>query len=338
MVQFNPVLKRIAYALLLLFALITIGTTSYMVFENFSFWDALYMTIITISTVGFKEVRPLTLHGRIITMSLILLGVGVLFYTLGTAIEYFFGDFFAQALEQRRMKKLVEKMKNHFIVCGYGRVGKEVARELKKSRTHFVVIEPDEDRVREAEEENIPVVRGSATEEKILKEAGIEKAKGIAACTGSDADNVYITLTAKSLAPEIYIVARANSPEVVEKLYRAGADRVISPSIIGGRRIATLLTHPKISEYLDILSFGQDIEFELEQYEISENSDIAGRTIGEAQVRDKTGAVILLVRYPDGSLETAPRSNTKLSLGSQVIALGTREQLDKLESLLSSKD
>lgn len=337
MAKGSPVIKRIIYAILLLLTLIVVGTLAYMLIEGFNFWDAFYMTVITISTVGFKEVRPLTTHGRIITMSLIFLGVGVLFYTLGTAIEYFFGDFFAENIAKRRMNNLIKKLRNHFIICGYGRVGKETVRELAKSEKDFVIIENDEERVKEAEEDNHLVIYGSATEEKVLREAGIEHAKGIAACTGSDADNVYITLSARFLNPEILIVARANSPEVVEKLYRAGANRVISPSIIGGKRIATLLVHPKVSEYLDILGFGEDIEFELEQYEIDEHSKVAGKTIGELSIRDVTGAVIVLVKFPDGSYDLAPRSNTVLKEGSKIIALGTRPQLDKLEKLIESR-
>jgi voltage-gated potassium channel len=334
MVKGSLIIRRIIYALLLLLALITAGTSAYMLLEGFSFWDALYMTVITISTVGFREVRPLSIHGRIITMSLIFFGVGVLFYTLGTAIEYFFGDFFAENISRRRMNNLIKKLRNHFIICGYGRVGKETVRELAKSNRHFVIVEVDEERAREAEEDNHLVIHGSATEEKVLKEAGIDHARGIAACTGSDADNVYITLSARSLNPEILIVARANSPEVVEKLYRAGANRVISPSIIGGKRIATLLVHPKVSEYLDILGFGEDIEFELEQYEIDENSRAADKSIGELMIRDLTGAVIVLVKFPDGSYDFAPRSGTVLKRGSKIIALGTRAQLDKLEKLI----
>lgn len=330
----SPIFKRIASAILLLIILITIGTLSFMLLEGFSFWDAIYMTVITISTVGFREVQPLSVTGRIITMLLIIFGVGLLFYTLGTAIEYFFSDVFQSQIKQRRVASKMSRLKNHYIVCGYGRVGKVVCKELKKLSQAFVVIESDPQKVFDAEEDGNLVVKGDATEEKVLLQAGLSRARGIAACVGDDSDNVFITLTARSLEPEIFIVARANTPEVVKKLYRAGANRVIAPPEIGGKRIASMLTHPKLSEFLDIVSFDQDIEFQIEQYEIAEDSKMAGKTIGELLIRDRTGCVVLLVKYPDGRLEKTPRSNTLLTKGSKLIVLGTQDQLETFERTL----
>lgn len=327
----SPSFRRIILALFLLLSLITIGTLLYMTVEKMNFMDAIYMTIITISTVGFREVVELDTKGRLITMFLILSGVGLMFYTLGTAIEYFFGDFFETSIRERRQARLMKNLKSHYIVCGYGRVGKEVCRELKKTGKEIVVIEIDPEKHLNAEKDGFFAMHANANDENVLRQAGIERASGIAACVGDDPDNVFITLTARSMAPDIFIVARANEPEVEKKLYRAGANRVINPSTIGGKRIAMLLAHPKISEYLDILSFGEDIEFELEQYEVKTNTELAGKTIGELKIRDLTGAMIILVRHSDGSVETAPGSTTKLDPGSRVIVLGTREQLDSFE-------
>jgi voltage-gated potassium channel len=323
--------KRIIYAILMLAMLIAAGTSAYILLEGFNFWDALYMTVITISTVGFKEVRSLSLTGRLITMGLILLGVGLLFYTLGTAIEYFFSDLFLSSFEERRRRKKMQQIKNHYIVCGYGRVGKEVVKALKKAGQEIVVIENDLEKYEEAKKEGLLALFGNAAEENLLIEAGIKNAKGIAACVGNDADNVYITLTSRILEPDIFIVARANSPDVISKLYRAGANRVISPSIIGGKRIAALLTHPRLSEYLDIFTLDEDIEFEIEQYEIAPETTWAGKTLGELGIREKTGCVVLLVKYPDGRLETVPRGNTPITKGSKLVVLGTPEQLDRFE-------
>lgn len=329
--SYRFILRRIITAFLLLFLLITTGTVAYIVVENFSFIDALYMTVITISTVGFREVRPLSIYGRIITMSLIIFGVGLLFYTLGTAIEYFFGEIFQSTLRNRRMKKEMQKLKDHFIVCGYGRVGKEVAKELKKQGKPFVVIELEQSLVAEGEEEGLLIIHGDATEERILTAAGLEKALGIAACVGNDPDNVFITLTARAIKPDIFIVARANSPEVMDKLYRAGANRVISPSQIGGRRIASLLTHPKLSEFLDIVSFEKDIEFQIEQYEVTKDTKLANKTIGELKIRDETGCIVLIVKYADGRLEGKPSAKTILEPEAKIAVLGTPEQLKTFE-------
>lgn len=328
------IIKRIFYAISMLMMLIAAGTLAYVYFEGFNFWDALYMTVITISTVGFKEVNPLSLKGRIITMLLIILGVGLLFYTLGTAIEYFFGGLLQTRIRQRRMLKRMNRLKNHFILCGYGRVGKEVAKELKRQNQNFVIIEEDEEKVLAAQEEGLLAIHGNATEEKVLLQAGLSRAKGVAACVGNDSDNVFITLTARSMEPDIFIVSRANTPEVVSKLYRAGANRVISPAEIGGKRIASLLTHPRLSEFLDIVSFEEDIEFQMEQYEVPPTSKMAGKTIGELMIRDKTGCIVVLVKYPDGRLEKTPRSSTTILPGSKLILLGTMEQLTAFEQTM----
>lgn len=329
----NKVFMRIFTALSFLFLLITSGTLGYMYIEQMNFMDALYMTVITVSTVGFEEVKPLSVGGRFFTMVLVLTGVGVLFYSLGTAIEYFFGDFLELGLAERRKKTLINNLKEHYLICGYGRVGEEVASELKKMDVDFVIIDDDEDRLESADKEGFLTLKGDATDETILKEAKINLTKGIVASAGNDAVNVFIVLTARSLEPEIFIVARANTLEAEEKLFRAGANRVISPSVIGGRRMASLLVRPRVSEYIDALSFGEDLQFQLEQYKVDDNSPIAGTTLEESAVRDKTGAVIVLVQYPDGLVDNVPRAKTKIVDGSKVIIMGTQQQLDLFEEL-----
>lgn len=323
--------KRILYAVLMLITLIAIGTCAYIYFEGFTFWDALYMTIITISTVGFREVRPLDTSGKLITITIILLGVGLLFYTFGTAIEYFFGELFINSFEERRRRKKMKQIKNHLIVCGYGRVGKEVASSLSKAGHEVVVIENDPQKYEEAKKEGFLALLGNASEESLLLEAGIKKAKGIAACVGSDADNIYITLTSRMLAPDIFIVARANSIDVINKLYRAGANRVISPPIIGGRRIATLLASPSLSEYLDVLNFDEDIEFEIEQFEVTPDSGLAGKTLRELSIRNRTGCLVLFIRQADGKLEILPNADTRITPGSKIAILGTPEQVSQFK-------
>lgn len=323
--------KRIAFSLSLLTFLLMMGVIGFMFIENMSFWDALYMTVITISTVGYKEVKELSHYGRIFTMLLIVTGVGVLFYTLGTSIEYFFGDFIEKEIQERRMKKMISRLKNHFIICGYGRVGEQVALEMNRLKVPFLIIDESERRVEAAKREKFFVIKGKATDEEILKEANIEKAKGLAAVVGNDAENVFIVLTARFLSPEIFIVARSNTLEDENKLYRAGANRVLSPAVFGGRRIASLLVKPRVSEYIDALSFGENLEFQIEEYEVPEDSSLVGKTLEESRVRDITGAVVIAISNPDGTTETIPRAKTSISAKSKVIVLGLPEQLGKFE-------
>lgn len=327
-----PVARRIALSLTLLFILLLSGTIGFMTIEKMGFWDALYMTVITISTVGFREVKELSHYGRIFTMFLILTGVGVLFYALGTSIEYFLGDFFEKEIQERRNRRMISRLKDHFIICGYGRVGEQVALEMRRLGVPFLIIEKNEERAEKAQKEGFLVLKGSATDEETLIEAGLKKAKGLAAVVGNDADNVFIVLTARSLSSEIFIVARSNTLEDESKLYRAGANRVLSPAVFGGRRIASLLTKPRVSEYIDALSFGENLEFQVEEYEIPESSPLAGKTLGESKVRDLTGAVVIAVSSPDGTVETIPRAKTPVEAKSKVIVLGTSEQLERFEN------
>lgn len=323
--------RRITSALKLLLALVAVGTAGYMAIERFPFLDALYMTVITISTVGFHEVRSLSDAGRLFTIFLILSGVGVLFYTLGTAIEYFFGDFLVNSVEERRLARMIANLRDHFIVCGYGRVGKETANELRRLGTNFVLVEESLDVVERAREDGFLVLHGSATDDAVLQQAGIARAKGLVAAIGNDAENVFIVLTARSMNPSLHIVARANSADAEDKLYRAGANRVLSPAVIGGRRLAALLARPRVSEYVDALSFGERLEFQVEEYEIPAGSPLVGRTLGEARVRDETGVVVIALRRPNGEVESAPRSHTLVEAFSRVIVLGNEEQLDEFE-------
>lgn len=328
----DNLIRRVSTALLFLFLLIAAGTAGFMIIEGYRLIDALYMTVITVSTVGFRELREPSVAGKLFIIFLILTGVGVLFYSLGTVIEYFFGDFLSGKFAERRQRRMIKRLKDHYIVCGYGRVGREIARELNRSGVKYLIIDSDKNLVRRAIENGHPALSGNATDENTLREAGINAARGLVAATGNDAENVFITLTARSIEPEIFIVARANSMEAEEKLFRAGANRVISPSSIAGKRMAALLVKPAISDYVDLLSFGDQFDFEMEQYQVHEDSKLAGRTLGELAIRDLTGAVVVLVKYPDGRVEITPRADTVLKTNSVIIVLGTREQLKRFEN------
>lgn len=289
------------------------------------------MTITTITTVGFREVRPLSDAGRIVTLLLIILGVGTLFYTAGSILEFVIEGHFTNILERRRMKGRIEKLSGHFILCGFGRVGREVAKELAANRAQFVVVEKSEETLKTCP---YSYVEGNATDDEVLLAAGIKGARGLISALGTDADNVFVTLTARSIRPDLYIVSRSGGEEAEAKLIRAGANRVISPHSIGGRRMAAMMVKPVLCDYLDLVTHGEGLEFELERVEISPDSPLANKGIGEVRIRDKTGAMILAVKKHTGEFNTTPGAVTVLEPGDVLIAIGTQRQIQSLEELV----
>ncbi|MCK4777259.1 MAG: potassium channel family protein, partial [Actinomycetia bacterium] len=233
--------KRFILALFLLLAILSLGSLGYFLIENISILDAIYMTLITISTVGFREVTNLSVLGKLFTMVLIIAGVGVLFYTLTTTLEFIIEGHLKGVLEKRRKEKHMKRLKNHFIVCGFGKVGKQVVSELKKYNFPFIVVENNPKKVENSISNGNLTIEGDASLENVLIDAGIERSKGLVSAVDTDADNVFIVLTARSINEKLFIVSRADSFKAIKKLEKAGANRVISPAIIGGRRMATML-------------------------------------------------------------------------------------------------
>ena len=325
--------RRLSKALFLLFLIITLGTAGYMLLEGLSFLDALYMTVITVSTVGFREVTDLSLKGRVFTIFLIIFGVGVLFYTLGVAVEFMIERFAEGALKERRKMKKLARIKGHFIVCGFGRVGREIARGIKNGGEECVVIESREERCKECEEEGYLCVLGDASKREILQKAGIERAKGLAAAVDTDADNIFVVLAAREVRDDLFIVARANTDEGERRLKKAGANQVISPNIIGGKRMANLLLKPLVFEYVNKLMIGEGGEFELDEALISPGSKIAGLKLAEAGIREHSGALVLAVKKGK-EIITNPPPKIVLEKGDKLVILGTSEQLRKARDLI----
>lgn len=234
-------LRWVAVALVLVLA---IGIVGYMTIEGWSFLDALYMTVVTISTVGYEEVQPLSDGGRVFSIVLIIGGVGVMFYGATSFIQYLVEGHLGNILGSRRMKEKFSKLKGHIILCGYGQVGRELARTLQTEEVPFVVVDLNQEATARAADDGYLSVHGDATRDDVLNESGIEQARGLVAAAGSDADNVFVTLSAKGIRPDLVVVARASSEESESKLRRAGADRVILPLRLGGRRMAMLALHP----------------------------------------------------------------------------------------------
>jgi voltage-gated potassium channel len=330
-------LHRIESAILALGVIVVAGVLGYMVFEGWSFTDALYMTVITLTTVGYREVRTLDTSGQLWTMFLLITGVGTLFYAAVSSVELVVEGTIRGYFGRRRMEAAINKLQGHYILCGYGRVGRQVAREFANDGVPFVIIEQDPGIVEECVEEGYLVLLGEASDDDVLADAGIRRARGLVAAVDSDADNVFVVLSARKLNPKLHIGARASSDESAAKLEIAGADRTLSPYAVGGRRLASLATQPLVVDFLDIVTRGEEgIEFRLEEFRVPEDSFITGQTIGELRIGERTGAMILAVRSEGGKFDTTPSAHDRLRAGDTLIVLGTREQITRLDQLMTS--
>ena len=326
--------RRLSLAIFFVVVILLSGTLGYRLIEGWSLLDALYMTIITISTVGFGEVAPLSVAGKIFTLLLILGGAGTIIFAFGTLVEFLVEGHLTGLLGRRRMEKRIERLGDHYIVCGFGRVGEQIAKELVQANVPFVIIDSNPDKMLRCEQEGYPYIIGDAAEDEILEAAGVKRAKGLIAVVDDDADNIFITLSAKGVNPQIFVVARAEQAGSEPKLKKAGADRVVSPIAIGGRRMAALVLRPLVCDYLDVMAHGEDIEFQLEESALSGDSDIAGMSIKEAAVRDKTGVFILAIKKGDGRILANPSSSEELKVGDKLVIMGTKDQLKKWNALI----
>ena len=328
-------LRRIRGALFALATITLAGVLGYMVFEGWSFTDALYMTVITLTTVGYREVHTLDTTGQLWTMALLITGVGTLFYVAVSSVELVVEGTIRGYFGRRRMEAAINKLSGHYVLCGYGRVGRQVAREFAHDGVPFVIVEQDPATVEECVEEGYLVLLGEASDDDVLEEAGVRRARSLIAAVNSDADNVFVVLSARKLNPKLHIVARASSDESAAKLEIAGADRTISPYAVGGRRLASLATQPLVVDFLDIVTRGEEgIEFRLEEFMVPEESSLAGHTIGELRIGERTGAIILATRNHEGKFDTTPSATDRISAGDTLIVLGTREQITRLAHLM----
>ena len=319
--------RGVAWGVGLLALVVIVGTIGYVIL-GFGTLDAVYQTVTTITTVGFREVEPLDRNGKVFTILLILAGVGTALYTLTVVLELLVEGHFGQAMERRRMDKNIASFHGHVIVCGWGRVGRAIARELALGGKQVVIVDEDPDRV--ATITTYPYVRGDASDDDVLRQAGIDRAAALVAAVSTDAGNLYITLSGRSLRPDLFIVARAREESSAAKLERAGADRVVNPQEIGGARMAAFLVQPNVTEFLDVVMHDHDMELRLEEIEVAPDSPLAGISVAEAAVRDQTGALILALRDPTAGFITTPDARTVMRPGQILIAIGTPTHLAAL--------
>jgi len=316
-------------AVALLLALTAIGVIGYIVIEGWSFLDALYMTVIVLTTIGFGETRPLDTEGRIFTIFLAVFGVGSLFYTLISGFQFLIEGELGNILGVHRMKTQIAKLKDHYILCGFGRVGEEIARQFVSRNIEFVVVENTPEAVERAEQRGYLLLIGDATTDEMLREAGVERAIGLLAASDSDAGNTFIALTAKALNPDILVIARAAYPDNSSRMERAGAQRVFSPYVTAGRQMAIAALQPMMVEFIDTLAIqtGGPILAELD---VAAGSELAGTTVHDVLHECKT-ITVLGLRRQDQEVIVGPPSDTRLEAGDRLILMGDKDELDRLQ-------
>jgi voltage-gated potassium channel len=327
MPSLSPVVRRIRLASGALLVVLVVGSIGYVVL-GFSLLDAIYQTVTTVTTVGFREVRPLSSTGKIFTMVLILAGVGTALYALTQLLEAAVDGHLLEHMEARRMDRAIARMDDHVIICGWGRVGRASAVHLSATEQRVVVVDRNPERLADLP---YPYVLGDISDDDVLRQAGIEHARALVAALDTDADNVYVTLSARALRPDLVIIARARSDESTSKLLRAGADRVVNPQLIGGRRMAAFALAPDVADFLDVVMHDGSLDFRIDQIEVGATSPLQGRTIGEVALAETTGVVILALRpNPAADFVPNPSSSVRIEPRSILIAIGTPVQLDAL--------
>lgn len=332
--QRSELRARLLQVVTIILVITVFGTVGYMLIEDeWTVIDALYMTLITLTTVGFGEVNPLSDGGRVFTIVLLLAGGGGVAYGATIIGEYLVTISITGLARERRMKKMISEINNHYIVCGYGRVGQNAAEFMQQSTSRpVVVIDAREERLADLRDEGGLYILGDATDDDVLFEAGVDRAKGLLVCTGDDANNLFVVLSSRAINPELNIVARATNPQNETKMLRAGASKVISPYRIGGHRMANLLVRPNVADFLDVVMLDSGLELWMEELRIAPNSTLVGKTIIEADMRRQTGVTLVAVQR-HGQNMVAPDGQLQLLAGDAVIVLGTRSQLTVLEKM-----
>jgi voltage-gated potassium channel len=313
-------------------ALLTVGTLGYyLIEEKFTLFDALYMTVITITTVGYGEVHPLSPSGRMFTIVLLLVGVFSLFYTATEIVRGVVSGEVHQHFGRQRMARSLAGLKDHLIVCGYGRMGKHVCREFARQEIPFVLIDRSEEVLEDFNLSGGLAVEGDATSDEVLKRAGVDRARALVSVVPHDAENLYITMSARLLNGKLFIVARAETEEAERKLLRAGADRVIAPYALGGTRIAQAVMRPTVMEFIELATRTEHLELQIEQTLITDGSALVGSTLANSKLRQDLGLIIVAIKKASGAMAYTPPPEMVLEAGDTLIALGRRDQLDLLE-------
>jgi voltage-gated potassium channel len=313
-------------------ALVILGGTLGFIALGLGVVDAVYQTIITITTVGASTARTPGTGEKVFTILLILVGVGTALYTFSTVLELLIEGHMRDVVRRRKMDREISRVSGHVVICGWGRVGREVARFLSNAGQPIVVIDRNAERLREMPH---PFVHGDVTEDKTLIEAGIERASALVAALDTDADNLFVTVAGRSMCPELQIIARARNEQSEPKLRRAGADRVVNPQKLGGDRMAAFVTQPHVVDFVDVVMHDGGLEFRLEELSVAAPSQLSGHSLRSAHLRDQTGALVLAIRRADGTFIANPSPEVLIENGDVLIGVGTADQLTALAHLVA---
>jgi voltage-gated potassium channel len=328
--------RRIFFAVAAVAIALALGTAGFSLIEGWSLRDSLYVAAQTVTTVGYGDLTPATRNGRIFSTIFMLLAVGVVLYALTTTVKAIVQSELVEQFGQRRQSRRMSKLRNHYIVCGAGRVGSHLARALLGGQETFIVIERDPAKVADLSDLGVIVLVRDATLEESLREAGVEHARGLAACLPDDADNVYVVLSARDLNPALHIVARAAEEQAESKLIRAGANRVVAPTIIGGHRMAMALTKPAVDDFIGSITANK-LELAFEQLEVEPSSSLVGQKLSETTIRSELDIVVVSIRRSDGDILFNPSGDAVIENGDMLIAIGHAESLMKLTAMAKGK-
>jgi voltage-gated potassium channel len=329
-VNYSPI-GRLQRAVAMVVAVLVIGTIGYLLF-GLSFTDSVYQTVTTVTTVGFRELEEFTVVEQWFTIVLIIIGVSTVLYTFTLSVQVVVDGQLRDFVGRRFMDREINKLSGHTIVCGWGRVGRAVAEDLVSAGQAVVVVDVDAERL-----ENVPypTVVGDATLDVTLRSAGLERAGALIAALEGDAENLFVTLSARAIMPDLFIVARARQDESVPKLANAGADRVVNPQELGAARMASFVVQPNVAEFVDVIMHERSMDFRMQEVEIPEGSFLAGQTLREANLRQQAGVLVLALRGDDGTFQTNPDPDTVLQPQHVIIAVGTIEALEQLNRVIA---
>ena len=327
--------KKFLIPTIVITAVVTYGTVGYMIIEGWNFIDSLFMTVITLTTVGYSEIHEMDRAGRVFSIVLILSGVGAMFYALSVGAKILLEGEIRDILGRKRLNKKIENLRNHYIICGYGRMGSIICKELMQSKSPFVVIEASSELLATLDAD-ILALQGDATQDSILKQAGIDKAKGLISVLSSDAKNLYVVLSARGLNPDLRIVARASEEGAEQKLIRAGADSVVSPYYIGGLRIAHTLIKPAVVDFIEFATRSENLELQMEEVKVKDDSHFLDHSLDECGIRKDLGVIIVAIKRDSGNMEFNPTSTCIIRQGDTLVVMGETRQLQELQKLIGA--
>lgn len=320
----NPASMRIGIATGLMIVIFTMGTIGYHIIEDMSFFDGLYMTFITISTIGFRELGELSVEGRVLTMVLFVMGIGVISYIASQTTQLLFES---ELFLRRAMSKELEKMNQHYVICGYGRIGHRIAEVLQDAELPIVIVEHKESSIERIQNDKQLYVKGDAQDENTLREAGIERAKALICALSSDQDNVFTTLLARDINPDLFILVRANEKKNRKRILRAGADKVISPYDIGAERMANVILRPNVEQFIETMTRDDKQDHTFDEVLISEGSPLAEKSLAEINVRNKYEVLIIAILPENGRIQFNPKSTDTIHTGDSLILLGDLKKI-----------